>query len=51
MKPMNVEPKQELIELDQLGLPVVDLALKTEKSLEDDPDQTRFPGPFTSGMF
>ena len=43
MKPMNVVPKQEVIETSQLDLPVVDLALKTEKSVEDE--------PITSGMF
>ena len=43
MKPMNVVPKQEVIEASQVDAPVVDLALKTEKSVEDN--------PVTSGMF
>ena len=52
MKPMNVDPKQEVAEASQLESPVVDLAVKTEKSVTKDPNRTKLIlSPVTPGMF
>ena len=48
---MNVVPKQEVVEASQSDLLVVDLAVKTEKSLENDPVDSQFFAPVTPGMF
>ena len=48
---MNVVPKQEVIEASQPDFTVIDFALKTENSFENDPDQAKFLVPVISGRF
>ena len=48
---MNVVLKQEVVEARQSDLPIVDLAVKTEKSLENDPVHTQFLAPVTLGIY
>ena len=49
---MSVDPKQEVAEASQLESPVVDLAVKIEKSDNKDPGQRKLIlSPVTSGMF
>ena len=49
---MSVDPKQEVAEVSQLESPVVDLAVKIEKSVNKDPGRRKLIlSPVTPGMF
>ena len=52
MKSMDLVPKKETTEVSQLDLPVVDLATKTEKAVNNYPNQTKLIlSPVISGIF